>query len=206
MTATPSDSTFTRRLHGSSLLFRLFPLIRSFLVPALLVFFLSADGRWQLWLPLLILPAFLVEFYRTRTLRYSFEKDELVIITGRWFHNERHIPYVRIQNIDLVQGPLHRLLDVGEVRLETASGSGTEAKLIVLSRSAEKELREAVAKGRHAEIFKAEAVVQQTVIPEEGGDGNEQAEGLLMKSPVSQSSDPVLRLGMGELMRIAVDP
>ena len=198
MTATPSEPVPSRRLHGSSLIFRLFPLIQSFLVPALLVFFLSSDGRWQLWLPLLILPAFLIELYRTRTLRYRLEEDELVITTGRWFRNERHIPYTRIQNIDLVQGPLHRLLSVGEVRLETASGAGAEAKLIVLSRSAEIELREAVAQGRYA------AGVAQAEPAEDG-----QADALAeeeVAAAIATPPKPILRLSFGELARIAVDP
>lgn len=200
MTATPSEPAPARRLHGSSLIFRLFPLIQSFLVPALLVFFLSSDGRWQLWLPLLILPAFLIELYRTRTLRYRLEPDELVITTGRWFRNERHIPYQRIQNIDLVQGPLHRLLDVGEVRLETASGAGAEAKLIVLSRSAEVELREAVARGRYAacESAAASAGSDPEAAPEDGEEAVARA--------FPPQPEPVLRLRFGEIARIAVDP
>lgn len=201
MTVTPSSSTPpARRLHGSSLLFRVFPLIKSFLVPALLVFFLSSDGRWQLWLPLLILPAFLIELYRTRTLRYRLEEDELVITTGRWFRNERHIPYTRIQNIDLVQGVLHRLLDVGEIRLETASGSGAEATLIVLSRSAEVELREAVAHGRYA------AGVVDSAAPNTEGAVDENGEAALEAPTLEAPSEPVLRLSIMEIARIAVDP
>lgn len=200
MTATLSESAPARRLHGSSLIFRLIPLVQSFLVPALLVFFLSSDGSWQLWLPLLILPAFLIELYRTRTLRYRLEPDELVIMTGRWFRNERHIPYQRIQNIDLVQGLLHRLLDVGEVRLETASGAGVEAKLIVLSRSAEAELREAVAQGRYG-AGESEAASAEPE-PEAALDGGEE----VIAQTFPPQSEPVLRLGFGEIGRIAMDP
>jgi putative membrane protein len=184
--ADPPDEP-AHRLHRSSLLFRLFPLLKSFLVPALLVYFVSSSGRWQLWLPIVILPAFLIEWYRLRTLRYRLTAEELVITTGRWFRGERHIPYTRIQNIDLVQGPLHRLFDVGEVRLETASGSGAEATLVVLSRSAERDLRVAVARGRHAAGV---AVSKLQAAP---------------TAPVEPRSR-VLALNFGELARIAVDP
>jgi putative membrane protein len=180
------------RLHRSSLLFRLFPLLKAFLVPALLVFFVSSSGRWQLWLPIVIVPAFLIEWYRLRTLRFRLTAEELVITTGRWFRGERHIPYTRIQNIDLVQGPLHRLLDVGEVRLETASGSGAEATLVVLSRSAERALRDAVARGRHAAGVAASAVDASNVVDE-------------TIAPAPQEP-PIVALNFGELVRIAVDP
>lgn len=208
MTVTPSDSVPARRLHGSSLLFRVFPLIKAFLVPALLVFFLSSDGTWQLWLPILILPAFLIELYRTRTLRYRLEEEELVITTGRWFRNERHIPYTRIQNIDLVQGVLHRLLDVGEIRLETASGSGAEATLIVLSRSAEVELREAVAQGRYAAgVGPAAGSVAQVSQTHAGLDAYSSEEGEeAIANSAPPAPTPVLRLTFSELARIAVDP
>ena len=185
---TVSEERVRHRLHGSSLFFRLIPLVKSFLFPALLVYFLSSDGRWQLWLPLLILPAFLIELYRTRTLRYALDDEELVITTGRWFRGERHIPYSKIQNIDLVQGPLHRLLRVGEVRLETASGAGSEAKLIVLSRAAELELREAVARGRYA-AGAAEPTEDETE-----------------ELPAPRDEELLLKLSMGEIARIAVDP
>ena len=207
------------RLHRSSLLFRLFPLLKAFLVPALLVFFVSSSGRWQLWLPIVILPAFLIEWYRLRTLRYRLTAEELVITTGRWFRGERHIPYTRIQNIDLVQGPLHRLFDVGEVRLETASGSGAEATLVVLSRSAERDLRDAVARGRHAagvansgvavtgkmedmdEMGAAGIAGSAAMVEVDGMTGALEAPAVPAPAP-----PPLLALNFGELARIAVDP
>lgn len=193
------------RLHRSSLLFRLIPLIKSFLVPALVVYFLSSDGRWQLWLPLLILPAFLIELYRTRTLRYRFTEEELVISTGRWFRGERHIPYAKIQNIDLVQGPLHRLLDVGEVRLETASGSGAEATLVVLSRSAERELRESVAQGRHAAGVQVSAAESAFLAP--AAESTAEADSEPRPIPaIPAEPKPILALRFTEIARIAIDP
>lgn len=191
---TQSEAPVWHRLHWSSLLFRLFPLVKSFLVPAALVFFLSEGGRWQLWLPLLILPALLVEWYRCRTLRYRLDEEELVVTTGRWFRGERHIPYARIQNIDLTQGVLHRLLDVGEIEIETASGAHAEARLVVLSRQAERQLRDAVARGRqaHAAASDREAALDgmDASMPEEPAD----------------TGETLLALRGGEIARIAVDP
>lgn len=182
---TPSDPLLgaERRLHPMSLLFRVIPLLKSFLVPAALVFFVADGEEWQKWLPLLILPGFLIELYRVRTLRYRFAEEEMVVTTGRWFRGERHIPYERIQNIDLVQGVLHRMLGVGEVRIETASGAGAEASLVVLSRDAELELRAAVARGRSS----SEEVLDETRehLPE---------------------PPPLLSLGGAELFRLAIDP
>lgn len=200
--SSPERATeIAHRLHRSSLLFRLFPLLKAFLVPALLVFFVSSSGRWQLWLPIVILPAFLIEWYRLRTLRYRLTAEELVITTGRLIRGERHIPYTRIQNIDLVQGPLHRLFDVGEVRIETASGSGAEATLVVLSRSAERALRRAVAQGRYAA-----GVASTQVDPCEEQNAEQNADETRQAASLADSPTPLLALDFGELARIAVDP
>ena len=67
---------------------------------------------------------------------------------GLLTRTERHIPYARIQNVDLVQNPLHRLLRVALVRVETASGSRPEAVMRVLSLVAVDEMRAAVFAGR----------------------------------------------------------
>jgi putative membrane protein len=58
--------------------------------------------------------------------RYRFDEGELVITTGLFFRNERHVPCARIQNINAVQNLFHRLLGVVEVRVET--GGGTSPK------------------------------------------------------------------------------
>ena len=55
--------------------------------------------------------------FRYWSYRYRLDHDELVVRQGVLFRNERHIPYARVQNIDLVQNPLHRLFGVAEVRL-----------------------------------------------------------------------------------------
>ena len=71
-----------------------------------------------------------------------------MIRDGVFTRTERHIPYARIQNIDLVQNPLHRMLDVALVRIETASGDRPEAMIRVLSLDAVNEMRAHVFAGR----------------------------------------------------------
>ena len=56
----------------------------------------------------------------------------------------RTVPVERIQNIDMVQGVLHRMLNLAEVRVETASGTKPEAVLKVLSLDEMERLREGV--------------------------------------------------------------
>ena len=56
---------------------------------------LAARSRWRLLL------AF--EVIRSLTFGYRFDPHEIVITRGLIWKHERHIPYERVQNIELVQ-------------------------------------------------------------------------------------------------------
>jgi putative membrane protein len=152
MTASEPAATEFRHLHSSSLLFSVLNQIRRYIVPAIILIVVllttgDAERRWELWLVVLFVPAVLFELFRYLTLRYRFTEDKLIVRQGLIFRNERHIPLARIQNIDLVQNPLHRAFNVAEVRIETASGQQAEAVFRVLSMDAIERMRERVFAG-----------------------------------------------------------
>ena len=72
-------------------------------MPGIVVLLFASGNRWQLWFMILIAPALVIEVVRYLTLRYRFARDEIIVRQGVIFRNERHIPFDRIQNIDLVQ-------------------------------------------------------------------------------------------------------
>jgi putative membrane protein len=142
----PSDA---RRLHPSSLLFSVGAQAKSLLLPGIVVLVLaSRGGTGQAWYMLLFIPAVIGALIQFWSYRYRFDRDEMVVRHGIIFRNERHIPYARIQNIDLVQNPLHRMFGVAEVRLETAGGQKPEAVMRVLSLEAVHQMRTRVFGGR----------------------------------------------------------
>ena len=144
----PSEAGL-RRLHPLSLLFLIGGQAKSLLLPGILVlFFASRQGHGEIWFMLLFIPAVIGSLFRYWSYRYRLGQDELLIREGVVFRNERHIPYARIQNIDLVQNPLHRLLRVAEIRLETAGGQKPEAVLCVLSLDAVQRMRTRIFSGR----------------------------------------------------------
>jgi putative membrane protein len=148
------------RLHPASILFEFAGLLRTFAVPGLLVLFTArstggASGpfqympaNWEVWAMLLLLPNAAVSVARYWSFRIRYDQTELIIRSGILFKNERHIPYLRIQNLDAVQKPLHRLLGVVEVRLETGGGQEPEARMSVLSVAAFDDMRSRVFGGR----------------------------------------------------------
>ena len=135
-----------RRLHPWSWLFTLWSEVRKFAVPVLLV---VAAARFTfvdlLALPFVV-PIVIYALVRQFTLRYTLHDTELVVRRSLLvYRSERHIPFTRIHNLKIIETPLHRLLHVVEVVIETASGKEPEATLRVLSREAFDELRAHVA-------------------------------------------------------------
>jgi putative membrane protein len=153
----PADAGWTR-LHPTTLIFatgaRLYQ-SRGLLLPAGLAIVVSrgrrGDSDWQSWESWLVIPLLLLllnEVIHYLTFRYRLDPHEIVIKGGLFWKNERHIPYGRVQNIELVQHALHRLAGVAVVRLDTGTGAGAEATLTVLSLDAIEALRAAVRQGR----------------------------------------------------------
>ena len=138
-----------RRLHPLSWLFAAAQVARGFVVPAIVVLFASGES-YELWALAFAVPVAIGAVLQYAVFRYRLADDEIVVRDGLLTRTERHIPYARIQNVDLVQNPLHRLLRVALVRVETASGAKPEAVMRVLSLDAVEEMRAAVFTGRRA--------------------------------------------------------
>lgn len=135
-----------RRLHPVSILFTLGSTAKNFVLPGVATLFASRSGEWGigLGLTLVLAPLSLIALVRALSIRYRFEEHELVIRSGFVFRSVRHLPYGRIHNLDAVQSPLHRILGVVEVRIETGGGAEPEAALQVISRQALDEMRHEV--------------------------------------------------------------
>ena len=137
------------RLHPSSLIFGLGTVAWRLLLPAIFVFVLARGDRYEAIFAFVIAPmAAAGAIFRYLTFRYRFDAQDLVVRRGLIFRNERHIPYSRIQNVDLVQNVLHRLCGVAEVRVQTASGGEAEATFRVLSMEAVEAMRARIAQER----------------------------------------------------------
>ena len=58
------------------------------------------------------------------TMLYKRTPNEIVWRRGVWFKNTGIVPYNRITNIDIVQGPISRSLGIASIRIQTAGYSG----------------------------------------------------------------------------------
>src|SRR5829696_9201750 len=134
-----------RRLHVLSPVFfavghawRLWPL-------ALLV--AARRQWWLLALGALILLAWSALEWLRRT--YELESGALRLEEGVLARKLRAVPFDRIQQVDLVRKPLHRLLGVATLRVETAGGgSAAEVDLHVVTLAEAQALRSALLRAK----------------------------------------------------------
>jgi len=170
-----------QRLHPASLLFDTARYARVFLWPALLAFvsgrrrggpdLASFDyGDFDVWLWILVIPSVALSVARYLSFRLCYEPTQLVIRSGILFRNERHLPYARIQNLDAVQNPIHRVLGVVDVRVETGGGTEPEARMSVLPAAALDQMRARVFAGRTSAMPPAEATTAEAQEPQARGE------------------------------------
>lgn len=143
-----------RRLHPFTVLSRALRIARQLLLPAIVGGVSTGGGieRTLTWITLILaVPSIVVAAAQWMAFRFHLHDDELILDSGVLSRRRRVIPLGRIQNVDLEQTALERLVGVAQLRLETASaGRDTEAGLEVLSLGEARELREELLRRRAA--------------------------------------------------------
>ena len=132
-TMTETATAPTRCLHPWSFLFVLGGMSRQMAAP--LVALLFVGGSWSRASIVAAAVACVVTLWsvlKARAYRYKLDADTLHIREGLLGRTQRHIPFVRIHNVSQRRKLLHRLLNVTELHLESASGGKPEAVMRVL--------------------------------------------------------------------------
>ena len=136
---------------------------------------LLVAARRQLWLlvlgALVLLAWSTIEWLR-RT--YELEGGALRLEEGVLARKLRAVPFDRIQQVDLVRKPLHRLLGVATLRVETAGGgSAAEVDLDVVTLDEARALRASLlqAKARLAGTPAGQAAARAATRPRGGRPG-----------------------------------
>ncbi|MEM7583985.1 MAG: PH domain-containing protein [Acidobacteriota bacterium] len=150
-----SEAPPGQRLHPISVLFGI-----GAAAWALLLVALFSPINSPFLIALLLIPTVFSSLLKYFSFRFWLGPDEMVIREGILNRNERHIPYARIQNVDLIQNLLHRLFQVAVVRLETASGGKPEAVISVLPLSTIEAMRAKIFRERDAEAAQADSTAE----------------------------------------------
>jgi uncharacterized protein len=105
-------------------------LILPTIVLSMLGFVFLADWGWAVLGVLVAMALFLTLWYApARYKRWRWQLTELAVELrfGVIVRQQETVPYFRIQQIDIVQGPLDRILDLATLQVTTASASGSAA-------------------------------------------------------------------------------
>lgn len=148
-----------RRLHPATILLRMAKDLPSTALglPAFLAF--VADVGWEIVLPTaagMIGVTILFNWLLWRRFRYGIGARDLVIESGLLSRNRRSIPFDRIQDVDIEHGPLHRLLGVAKVRIETGGSGRDEGVLDSVTAADADQLRRTIRAGKQAQAGAAE--------------------------------------------------
>lgn len=95
---------------------------------------LALAGAWFAWM----VSARVARRYRSW--RYRFGPESLELRRGVWWHVATSVPYHRIQQVDVNEGPIQRHYGMVELRLRTAS-AGTDCSLPGVPQADADELR-----------------------------------------------------------------
>lgn len=193
-----------RRLHPVSLLFSVGSLLKQLMWPALIFLLYRRGDGYELFLLVLLAPSLIIAMIRYFSFRYRFGANELVVNEGVLIRKQRHIPYARIQNIDVVQNVAHRLFGVAQVMIETAGGAEPEAKMRVLSLQAVDEMRNRVFAGRSAARDIGPDAAAGALVADESA--SPVAPGLVMARVAAPPREErvLMRMPLSELVRMGV--
>lgn len=104
---------------------------------------------WVLFLVIVVPVALWIERYR-RSIHFTLESTRIIFERGVWWKRRSFVPYNRITNVDVVQGPLSRMLGLGKVTIQTAGysamsrSSGTFAEAAIFGVKNFEELKDTV--------------------------------------------------------------
>jgi putative membrane protein len=104
----------------------------------------SAIGSTAVLIVLGVVAVGVWELAYVRRYEYAVTPDTFDIQSGVISRREREIPFERIQNVDIAQNVVQRALGIAEVRLETAGGGDTEARLQYVTRAEATRLQELI--------------------------------------------------------------
>jgi putative membrane protein len=173
-----------RRLHPLSWLFVLLTTLRHAVFPLIVLVFLGGrdDEAWGLGFAAVgaVLLAIHSVFYAL-AFRYRIGATELIVREGIFDRTERHVPFVRIQNVSQRRNPLHRLFGVSELRVESAGGTEPEARMSVVT---------------VADAAMIERLLKERRAAASGAQGGMPAEG--------DAAEPLLALPLGEVIRLGL--
>ena len=121
------DTNIRALWHLLNFLFLLFGLLLIWIFISATMNLTGAVIFSALWLVLLYIPIALYTPAYYHSLEYSLDDDAIRLKKGVFWRRITTVPYAKITNIDITQGPLERLFHVSKLHIQTAGFSGNQA-------------------------------------------------------------------------------
>jgi len=162
--AVPEQFSSPRSLHPLTLVMqfvRSLPALLLLLAPTIIR---GSAGETRLTLTFALMyavitvPLIIIRYLR---FRYWMEDDEIIIHSGVLTRRKRNIPMDRIQNIEIQQSLLPRMLGMAQVRLDTAGSSSSEGQLEYVSLQEAHTIRQVVRDLQQSEAARVRAPVSK---------------------------------------------
>ncbi len=77
------------------------------------------------WLILMVPIVFWIPAYY-RSLEYIIDNDDVKMKEGVFWRKRVTVPYPKITNVDVTQGPVQRMLNIGIIHIQTAGAGGAQ--------------------------------------------------------------------------------
>ena len=141
-------SSSPRRLHPAEVVFAIGDALRELLVPLVVGVLLGSgagSGRGLLLAAAFAGVGVVMAMARWRATTYALTGDALTFRSGLFSPDETVVPRARIGSVDLVQGPVQRLLGVVELQVHVAGGGeDPEIRLRAIGREEARDLQAAL--------------------------------------------------------------
>ncbi|TCI45732.1 hypothetical protein EVJ27_07635 [Exiguobacterium sp. SH3S2] len=125
-----TEATLTwHRLPTRVLLLRVLEVIKSFIIPLVLLFVINNDWSstfgiiLRVGILLFLLLDVIQKFFGWRNFRYALDDKTMYIIDGNWIKKEKSLPLYKIQSVHSNSPFLYRLLSVVELTFDTNANS-----------------------------------------------------------------------------------
>jgi putative membrane protein len=190
-----TDTLPADRLHPWSWVFHAIRALREIALPALVF---MVVGRKDAFGPLIggaVAAILLVAWgiLRSRTFRYELLERELLVREGLFVRETRHVPFARVQAVNERQGPLHRLLGVTELVLESGAAGKPEAVMRVLGVAEAARIAGMLRSVTTADSATSEHAKTEHATPDHASPG-------VVASPAAATTQELLRIPTDELI------
>ena len=165
---TEARSSQARRTDPRGFVLKAIEGLKSAILPVAVLVFTRVDDGVQAVLLVslvagggLLLVSLLVAYLNWTRLTYRVDASDIRVESGLLSRQARSVPFERIQDVAMTQGPLARLFGLVELTFDTGAGAGEDISLAYL-REAEAERLRAVVRDFRREAAMAEAPVEES--------------------------------------------